>query len=651
MEPFSVRRLRRRKYSALHQWYVFGSVTLWGVPFNYSGGVTGKVATWTLSATRVGSFNSAQTTRGNTFNLSNGQINGWDWGGFLTIGIGGRDIYTTNVPGGYDDAVAFDPMTGADNAAGFVSPPSGIWFSPIALGPSCAADAPSDAPPLSGKVSCGEPFDVGSGNMFLSAPDYATVGQNPLAFTRYFNSFTLPDTYAVALGSNWRHSFDRYLHIINPSAIYGVTAERETGQYVNFSSSSGTYTPDSDVDYSLSKSGTTWTLTAPDDTVETYSQSGAEATLSTIKRRNGYTQTMHYTSGRLSSVSDTYGRTIGMSYTSGLLTGLTTPDSLSLTYGYVAFSSGGHQLSTVAYNTSPATHQTYAYGNASFPAALTGITDENGHSYSSWTYDSSGRMATSQLSGGVNFTSVSYFDDTGNRNVTGPLGIQETYKFTNLQGIPKVTEIDRASNGTVSFASQGFTYDSNGFTQSATDWNGNQTWFTNNSHGLPTSIVFASGSTVSHTTSITYDTTWARLAHVITTPGLTITNNYASGNGTLLTRVLADTTSTSIPYSTNGQSRTWTYTYTSTGQLASAQLPRTDVTAKTTFGYTGGVLTSIVDALSHHTTINTYKPGGLPLTMHDPNNTLTTLAYSPRLWLTFERAGKQLGKPDHQPAI
>ena len=135
--------------------------------------------------------------------------------------------------------------------------------------------------------------------------------------------------------------------------------------------------------------------------------------------------------------------------------------------------------------------------------------------------------------------------------------------------------------------------------------------YTNNSHGLPTSIVFASGSTVSHTTSITYDTTWARLAHIITTPGLTITNNYAAGNGTLLTRVLADTTSTSIPYSTNGQTRTWTYTYTSTGQLATAQLPRTDVTAKTTFTYTGGVLTNIQDALGHNTTRRHLQAGRL----------------------------------------
>ena len=125
----------------------------------------------------------------------------------------------------------------------------------------------------------------------------------------------MPDTYAVALGSNWRHNFDRYLHIINPSAIYGAIAERETGQYVSFSSSSGVYTTDTDLDYSLSKSGSTWTLTEPDDTVETYSQSGAEATLSSIKLRNGYTQTMHYTAGKLTCVTDTYGRTLGLSYT------------------------------------------------------------------------------------------------------------------------------------------------------------------------------------------------------------------------------------------------------------------------------------------------------------------------------------------------
>src|SRR5208337_4504957 len=162
----------------------------------------------------------------------------------------------------------------------------------------------------------------------------------------------------------------------------------------------------------------------------------------------------------------------------------------------------------------------------------------------------------------------------------------------------------------------------------------NNTWFTNNSHGLPTSIYFASGSAVAHTTTISYDTTWARLAHVITTPGLTSTLNYSSSNGTLLTRVDADTTSQSIPYSTNGQSRTWTMTYTSSGQMTSLQLPRTDLTAKTTWTYVGGVLTNVQDAKGHNTNIATYKPGDWPLTIRDQNHTLITRAYSPRLWLT-----------------
>ena len=60
-----------------------------------------------------------------------------------------------------------------------------------------------------------------------------------------------------------------------------------------------------------------------------------------------------------------------------------------------------------------------------------------------------GRGILSELAGAVNYTSVTYDDTTGNRIVKGPLGIVETYKFTTLQGVPKVTEIDRAANSPV----------------------------------------------------------------------------------------------------------------------------------------------------------------------------------------------------------
>ena len=47
-------------------------------------------------------------------------------------------------------------------------------------------------------------------------------------------------------------------------------------------------------------------------------------------------------------------------------------------------------------------------------------------------------------------------------------------------------------------------------------------------------------------------------------------------------------------------------------------MPRTDVTAKTTYTYTGGVLTGVTNALGQHPfTAATYKAGGWPLTVYD----------------------------------
>jgi len=73
------------------------------------------------------------------------------------------------------------------------------------------------------------------------------------------------------------------------------------------------------------------------------------------------------------------------------------------------------------------------------------------------------------------------------------------------------------------------------------------------------------------------------------------------------------------------ETRTWTYTWNGTAQLLTAQLPRTDVSSTTTYGYTGGTLTSITNALSQATNILTYTSGGLPKTVTDPNSVLTML--------------------------
>jgi RHS repeat-associated protein len=480
-----------------------------------------------------------------------------------------------------------------------------------------------------------DPINVATGNLCDQKTDYTTAGLNPLSLTRYYHSYGFQrNLYPTLLGVNWRTNYDRYLRIIS---FTQVTAERPDGRTINFrcNVSTKSCTPDTDEDYSLTYSGShaaTWTLTDPDDTVETYTNSSGKGTLSTIVARNGYTQTMNYTSGQLTSVSDSYSRSLSLTYTSGVVTGVTTPDSLTLTYGYTT-TAGQSLLTSVSYNTSPTTKITYLYENSGLPFALTGITDENGHRYATWAYDALGNATSSALGGlGANQTQIT-FVSTGSNKVTGPLGIVDTYTFTTLNNMPKLTGISRAANGTVTSATSTIRYDSNGYRNSLTDWNGNNTSWTNNSHGLPSAVTFASSSTNAQTINLTYDLTWPRLPHTISTNGVNANLTYDS-SGNMLTRKLTDTTSQSVPYSTNGTSRTWTYTYNGTGQLLTAQLPRLDVTAKTTYGYTSGTLTSITDALSHVTTINTAQAGGLPTKITDPNGIHTTLSYTTRNWLS-----------------
>jgi hypothetical protein len=538
---------------------ITASFTLTGVTDNFTGTIPiSQVSAWSMTASGVGSMSDGSSgvtlTGGVGFGFTNGQILSWGPSGQISPSGAFFEIETTSTHDyGYNYAGAGIGFIGI----GYVldNPPTGHWSNPKSFGIACARQS-------SGAVPCGEPIDLGSGNVFDQVTDYETAGQNKLSLIRYYNSLETTGTYATGMGVGWRTNYDRYLHIINPAAIVGVVAERPDGQQVSFTSNSGTYTPDSDVDLKLTVSGTTWTLTDQNDNSEIYFTSGSEGVLQSITQRNKYTQALTRSHGQIAYVSDSYSRKLTFGYSSGLLTTVSTPEFTSgLTYSYVNFSSTGtNLLQTVTYATSPSTHQTYLYENTSFPYALTGITDENGNRYATWGYDGTGRGILSELAGAVNYTSVSYDDTTGNRIVKGPLGIVETYKFTPLQGVPKVTEIDRAANSPVAAASETFAYDSNGYRSSLTDWNGNNTSWTNNSHGLPTQITYASATTNKQTTNITYDFWWPHLKHTVSSNALLEGFTYSS-SGNLLTDKLTDKSSQNVPYTTNGQTRTTTYTY------------------------------------------------------------------------------------------
>lgn len=179
---------------------------------------------------------------------------------------------------------------------------AGRWTSPKALGrpaqlPKLSDLAPPDptktpdlcdpgcpSSPAQPLAQRGDPVDVATGNVFEQVLDYTTVGQNPLAFIRYYNSKTTMDTLATTLGVGWRHNYDRYLRIVSSTE---VDAERSDGKVVTFNLVSTVWTPNADVDIKLTKSGSTYTLTDHDDTIETCTASGSIATLDSIAKPNG----------------------------------------------------------------------------------------------------------------------------------------------------------------------------------------------------------------------------------------------------------------------------------------------------------------------------------------------------------------------------
>jgi YD repeat-containing protein len=472
----------------------------------------------------------------------------------------------------------------------------------------------------SGGSSCGDPINIGTGNVFEEVTDYQTTGQNPLAFRRYYNSAGGGFAFASTLGPNWRTPYDRYIQI--PST-YRIAAERPDGQIVAFTLNSGVWTPDSDVDVRLSQTGSTWTLIDTDDTVETYHDLGTGvALLTSITARNGYTQTLTYdSSNHLTSVTDSYNRSLSFTHQNGLLNTITTPDGLVLSYAY---NSNGN-LSSITYSTSPQTSQTYLYENSDFPNALTGIIDENGNRFATWSYDGSGRAISNQHAGGAELMQIAYNDNTGNRTVTNALGEQEVYKFTTLQGVPKLIEVDRLASSTTTAATRYFTYDSNGYRASETDWNGNRTTYVNDAHGQPTTVTEAVGTPQQRVTQTTYHAT-LHLPVQIVTPGLT-TNFTYDANGNLLSQTQTDTTTNTLPYSTNGQTRSWSYAWAN-----ALPVSVTDPRGKTTqFAYdASGALIQTVNALGQVTKTTQHTAGGLPQTVVDPSGVVTNLAYDAR---------------------
>jgi len=281
---------------------------------------------------------------------------------------------------------------------------------------------------------------------------------------------------------------------------------------------------------------------------------------------------------------------------------------------------------------------TYLYEDTRFPTHITGVIDNLGIRIRTYAYDVQGRAISSSLASGANPYQVQ-FGQSGTANtsrVLNGLGKAEDYTFTAFSTSNpadyRLTQIAGESSANTGADTNSMTYGTNSFVASLTDPNGIVTTTTRDSNGRPITIVEGSGTASQRTTTITWNSTFNEPDSVVR-PGLTETYTY-NATGQILTKTQTDTTSQTVPYSTNGQTRTWTYTWNTSGRLLSLNGPlppdasgHDDVTTYT-YDTSGNLLTS-TDALGHVTTFASFDANGRPATMTDANGIVTAYTYDP----------------------
>jgi YD repeat-containing protein len=507
------------------------------------------------------------------------------------------------------------------------------------------------------KIDFGNPINASTGNKWQHETDFPgnTFG---LIFDRYYNASTTANT--SNLGSGWSHTYARSIAVQSTGTL--VTIRRNDGKEYNFSQSAGVWVADADVSDHLEELKDSasvrigWRYTTADNSVESYNVTGQ---LTSITDRSGLTQTHTYsdastpvaiapTTGLLIRVTDTFGRQLNFTYdSSSRISTLTDPAGGSYKYAYDA----NNNLASVTYP--DANSKTYLYENTGFPHALTGITDENGLRYATFTYDTQGRATSTEHAGGVERVSLVYNAD-GSTTVTDALNTPRTYNFQTILGVVKSAGQSQPGGSGCGASASALTYDTNGNVASRIDFNGHMATYsydlTRNLETSRTEGLTATGTSTPEIRTIT--TQWHptfRLPTTITETGL-VTNYSYDGHANITQKSLTDTVS--------NKNRTWntTYTYDTNGILLQTveDGPRTDVSDLTTYDYylanstcsdgsfgCRGQLKQVTTALNHVTQVTGYNANGQPTSVTDPNGLVLAMVYDLRQRLTSLTVGSE----------
>jgi YD repeat-containing protein len=274
---------------------------------------------------------------------------------------------------------------------------------PVGYCPTSCSDGNAGIP------GAGAPINLTNGNTYVQENDVRIPGLGGgLTLERTWNS-TWPTAVSGfqtgMFGPHWRSTYEERV----------FTGSGEYSGYMVYLRADGGF-------WVFSANGSTWKLAAPANHIVTLTQNGTQTW--TLAFQNGEQRVFSYASGSLTSIVDRNGNTTQLSYDgSNRLATVTDPASrtLTFTYGNSSFpnvvtgvsTSVGISLS-YSYDTQGRLNQftkpdlttvSFTYNSQSL---VTAVTDSNGKTLESHTYDSNGRGLTSSRANGVESVTISY---------------------------------------------------------------------------------------------------------------------------------------------------------------------------------------------------------------------------------------------------
>jgi YD repeat-containing protein len=518
------------------------------------------------------------------------------------------------------------------------------------------------------------PCDAATGNKYQAETDYVSA-DGQLRLIRYYNSFTMGGF--RRFGPNWTDYYARSLNIL----VDSVRAERPSGRQIRFLRDGLNYSlydvGGEKLEAIRDVTGTVLGWRLRDDEADAFEEYDAGGRLIFLRNRAGLTQQLVYSDastppeiapapGLLIQVIDAFGRSLSFTYDS-LSRVASATDPAGQVYGYT-YNTFGNVASISAPDGSV---RSYLYEKPDIQTHLTGISDENGVRFATWTYDDSGRVVATEHAGGAERATLTFNGDattTVREFVSDTSHADRVYHFQ----ITKSLALSNALTGDPGPAQipASTSFDSNGYMASSVDWNGNRTDYVHDAAGLEiqrTEGLTTGGGTTPQTR--TFTTEWHPTFRLRTRAAepLRITTYVYNGDegvqcgskrdGALVAGVLCSKTvhptadasgSQGLSAMPTGPPRSWSYSYNANGRLLTVDGPRADVADVTTYTYYAdddpdagkrGNIATITNAAGHVTQITAYNAHGKPTTIVDPNGLTTTLAYDSRRRLTSRTVG------------